>query len=428
MSRIAPSSAEESIRPPTATLSGRDIVCFAIRAWDDTWKSNQKLMWRVALTNRVLYVDPPLPLKAGLAAPWLSPTGPARVRHAGRGLYVLPASLLPPRWGKGHTAARLFNLITDRARISRVQRFARTLGLRSPILWIYDPLAWRAVGALRERVVVYQVIDRYSDYVEPSSTFQGALTAGHRRMLQRANVVFAVSQRLRQECASVNSNSFLFPNAVDDEFFDVGTDRPPPEMARIPPPVIGYVGVLHGSVDLELLESVAIQEPRWSVVLIGPVTYLANGDRETFARLAALPNVYYLGPRDPQRLPAYIRHCTVVLMPYRSSSLTLHGDSLKLYEYLACGRPIVSTDIPSAHRFPGLVRVARTGGEFVHAIRGSIDDPTGRVAERMREARHHRWSVRVDEAGAILRPWLDCERPGQPASSAPGQDSGRGEL
>jgi glycosyltransferase involved in cell wall biosynthesis len=393
---------EANLADGQTVLSGYDIVCFALRAWDSTWKNNQQVMSRLAASNRILYVNPPRSLKAGLSAVRLATDGQAPV-VLGRNLYVLQEPPLLPRWGRDHIAARLLNAAVDPMRLTYVRKAARRFGFRHPILWVYDPLAADATGRFDERLVVYYVIDNYDEYFPPTAAFwRSAMIRNHQRMLERADVVLAVTDSLHARCLEVNPNSFLVPNAADLKLFQTATDDFLPNLAEIPGPVIGYVGVIHSIIDFELLEYLARERPEWSLVLIGPLLSLLEEDRERFGRLVSYQNVYYVGFQPPDRLPTYIRRCDVTLMPYRLGPLTMHGDSLKLYEYLACGKPVVSTDIPSARRFRGLIEIARNREDFLRAIQRSLEEPSESKGARIREAELHSWDRRISDMGEIL--------------------------
>lgn len=251
-------------------LSGHDIICFAVRAWDSPWKNNQQLMSRLAASNRVLYVNPPRPLRAVLNGTSLRSNGQLPSMPRGTSLHVLRESALLPTWGRNHAAARLFNHVTDPVRLMRVRKLASLLGFKRPILWIYDPLAASAVSNFREQLVVYYLIDSYQDYIAPDKAWRATIAASHQRMLEQADIVFAVSDSLYRQSLEVNPSSFLMPNGVDLELFQTAVAETPSELAAIPSPVIGYVGAIRSVLDLELLEHVATHRPQWSLLLVGP--------------------------------------------------------------------------------------------------------------------------------------------------------------
>jgi glycosyltransferase involved in cell wall biosynthesis len=264
------------------------------------------------------------------------------------------------------------------------------------------------VGSFREKLVVYHVIDPYDEYFPPDATRSRSLVARNQRiMLERADVVFAVSEALHRRCLEFNQNSHLVPNGVNYPLFESAMrgDRLPDDVAGIPRPIVGYVGVIRPGVDFRLLGQMADRRPDWSFMFVGPQEYL-NG-REGFSALVERQNVYYLGSKPVEHIPLYVKACDVGILPYRNDGFSIYGDSLKLYEYLACGRPVVSSDMPFSRRFIPLVRIARDLPEFINGIEMSLaEDGAGKV-ERMALAEQHSWGRRVDVMGELIGAALD---------------------
>jgi glycosyltransferase involved in cell wall biosynthesis len=379
-------------------LNGEDIVCLALRAWDSPWKNNQQVMSRLAQANRVFYFGPPRPLREALGSLWDRPRS-ALVRTPADGLYVYRG----PRLWAYTRRSRAYNEISARLRLTHARRLARRLGFTRPLLWVYNPMLAGAVGTFHEKLVIYHVIDNYHEYFPAAQArLRTMIARNHVRMLQSANVVFTVSASLREECLRHNPHCYLAPNGVDVERFQAsaGASDSPADLRAIPKPIIGYVGVIQSTFDSELLRKLADERPGWSIVVVGPDEH--SGQAAALAALAARPNVYYLGPKDRAQVPAYIKAVDVAILPYRVNAATAHIDSLKLYEYLACGGPIVTTDIPSVHRFEHVVRIARSADEFVAATDAALQEDGSRRAERMALAREHSWDRRVSAMRAIL--------------------------
>ncbi len=317
-------------------------------------------------------------------------------------LYYEPVFL--PAWGKRHLLSHAYNRIANRLRIVHTRKVATLVGFRSPILWIYDPLASAAVGLFGEKLVVYSVIDNYDAYFANGEIWADWVRRSHRYLMRRADVVFAVSQSLLDQCLQYNRNSYLVPNGVSFELFEAAlrNDSVPSDIRLIPRPIVGYAGVVHSVIDLDLLSRTAQEHPRWSLTIVGPVEGLTSGDLAAFERLCSRANVYYLGPKSPEELPDYVKCFDVALMPYRIDQLTAHIDSLKLYEYMACGKPVVSTAIPSARRFVPLIEIADDPASFVRAVERILNEPHGYREARIELARGNSWGRRINEMGEIL--------------------------
>lgn len=384
-------------------LSGHDIVCFALRAWDSPWKNNQQIMSLLARSNRVLYVGPPRSFRESVKALRTGTRNRLTVDRIAERLFVYREPWFLSRFRPTRRGGPVLNQMTQMARIAHVRRTCHRLGFQSPILWVYDPMLASVVGSFREKVVVYHVIDPYDEYFpSDAARFRSLVARNERIMLERADVVFAVSEALHRRCLEFNPNSHLVPNGVNYPLFEKAMrgDCLPDDVAGIPRPIVGYVGVLRPGIDFHLLRQMAAMRPDWSFMVVGPTEYL-NG-REGLSALVERQNVYYLGSKPVEQIPFYVKACDVGILPYKNDGTSLYGDSLKLYEYLACGRPVVSSDMPFSRRFIPLVRIARDLPEFIDGIERSLAENGAGKAERMALAEQHSWDRRVDVMGELI--------------------------
>jgi glycosyltransferase involved in cell wall biosynthesis len=184
---------------------------------------------------------------------------------------------------------------------------------------------------------------------------------------------------------------------------------------------VGYVGYIKEQLDLALLGNLARRHPEWSFVLVGPVR-----DRpEVKAAVQAyrsLANVYLLGPRATDQLPAYVQAMDVCTMPYLDDGYTAYIYPMKLHEYLATGRPVVATPIRSLRQLDGLVHLARGLDEWSAAIQAALSEPRGALTERRRAmASKYDWDALVRTIADLLESRLARKgtRPGRLQTSPP---------
>jgi teichuronic acid biosynthesis glycosyltransferase TuaH len=178
-------------------------------------------------------------------------------------------------------------------------------------------------------------------------------------------------------------------------------DQLPAEAASWARPVLGYTGTIHPDrIDVDLLASVA-QRWRGAVVMIGP-NHLKPPD---LAKLQ-LPNLFFSGAVSYARLPALMRGFDVCIVPHRVTPFTESLNPIKLWEYLAAGKPIVSTDVAGFRDFPQFVRIARDADEFARAATDALGESSAMVALRQGEAAGHSWQARLDQVERVIEQCL----------------------
>lgn len=299
-------------------------------------------------------------------------------------------------------------------------------GHRPPILWLFRPGMQGWIDRLRPSLVVYHVVDEYSAYPNLTPEQAAQQRALDRRLTARADLVFCTAQSLAEARRPLNPNTHYLPNAVDYQAFQAALaasstlpiyQSPNPQSPNLPAthPLLGYLGGLNAKVDLVLLAEVARRRPDWTLALVGPLGY--GLDESALAQLRSLPNVHLVGPVPPEQVPAVIAACDVGLIPYRLTEQTRHVNPLKVYEYLAVGKPVVGTALPELAHLGDLVHIAagrwpepdQPAGEtnvesFVAAVEAALaeaDDPA-RAARRQAFAAANTWDHRVARMTALI--------------------------
>jgi glycosyltransferase involved in cell wall biosynthesis len=213
----------------------------------------------------------------------------------------------------------------------------------------------------------------------------------------------------------------LVRQGVDhDAFASAASAPPPPSMATIAGPRVGSVGNLNDRVDWTLVEGIARSRPGWNVVLVGPIYQAGPRTLEALPRLRLLPNVHLLPEVPPGDLPGMVAHLDVGLIIYAPGPGTLAINPLKLYQYLAAGRAVVSTPLPSVEEFRGTVAIARTVEEFVAAIEAALAPPEAApAAARARRVLEFDWEQVAALRLELLHDALRAR--GRPAPDAPGR-------
>ncbi len=330
-----------------------DLLCFSHLRWDFVFQRPQHLLTRAALAMRVLFWEEPTHTTAERAS--------VDRRTTPEGIIILQ-----PRIPYGQHWA-----VVQRALLDQVmQEFAVT----NPLLWYYTPNAMLFSAHLRGTVVY--------DCMDELSAFAGAdpeLPELEQKLMARASLVFTGGRSLYEAKKDKHPDVHAFPSGVDiAHFLPARSAMPDPvDQCAIPHPRMGFYGVLDERLDRELLAAVADLRPDTHFVLVGPVAKL------DLSELPRRPNLHYLGPKSYAELPAYVANWDVALMPFALNEATRFISPTKTPEYLAAGRPVVSTPVMDVVRqyggMPG-VAIAATPAEFAAATDAALAQVDGRDA------------------------------------------------
>ena len=235
-----------------------------------------------------------------------------------------------------------------------------------------------------------------------------------KEMMRLVDAVVVVSEALYQAKRPFNANTHLVPNGVDYQAFDaaLADSRLPDGLQAINSPRLGYAGLIGDKLDFDMLIELARGTPKWSLVFLGEVR--VSQQAEAWRTLLAMPNVHYLGMVQVSQVPDYLKGFDVGLMPYRQNRHAEHINPLKLYDYLAAGLPIASTDIPAAREFSRHVHLADGSQNFVQAVRAALADSTPERRQLRRSvARQHSWEARVEQLSDLIQAQLATRAQGR---------------
>lgn len=326
-----------------------DLVCFSHLRWDFVYQRPQHLMSRFARRQRVFYFEEPVYGPEPHA--WLETS-----QDSSQVWRVVPHLYQGLSRGEAQTLlqALLDNLFSLHA-------------ISAPTLWYYSPLFLEFTRHIQASRVVFDCMDELS-------AFKGAppeLKALEVELLHKADLVFTGGQSLYEAKKHSHPSVHCFPSSIDFTHFSQARRWlvEPDDQRLIPAPRLGFFGVIDERMDLGLLAAVAQARPGWHLALVGPVVKIDP------ASLPQLANIHYLGMKPYTELPGYLAGWDVALLPFALNESTRFISPTKTPEYLAGGKPVVSTpikDVVRPYGELGLVRIAADAPAFIQAIESAL--------------------------------------------------------
>lgn len=374
------------------------IVCLSTSPWYPIPTRKQQVMSRIP-DAQILYFDPPVTVIAPLKDPsarekLLAYRKPGVHPQENITVYCLPPVL--PFFQK----CRFINRINQWRMARFIRRKMTEHGFDAPILWVYSPVACDATDNIPHRALVYDCVDRHSAYgglMNPVLVDQmEAQLAG------TCDVVFATATALSKRLCAFNDKTYMIPNGANFErFFEASREQPcPAGLAGIPHPIFGFVGALQSCIEYRFVRAAAAARPDWHFVFIG-----AEKPGVDLSSLKSLSNVHFLGLVPHEKLPSFLAQFDVCLNLFAKSNLSKDVSPLKFYEYLATGKPIISTYQPDqVLQYESLIYLCRTATDFVEKCEKSLlDQSEERRDARIAEGRKSAWDARVAQMCEILR-------------------------
>ena len=330
------------------------LICFSHLRWDFVTQRPQHLMKRFAQERRIFFWEEPIGCdhpRAYLEYHSFPEDGVIALRPR-----------VPHWWDRATTEAALRELL---------DMLVATAVPVDPVLWFYTPMMLGFADHLRAETIVYDCMDELSAFAFADPL----LVEREAELIRRADVMFTGGYSLYEAKRDRHDAIHPFPSAVDVDHFAAarGAIVEPADQAAIAGPKLGFYGVIDERIDLALIDAVAAARPDWQLVMIGPVVKIDQG---------ALPrraNIHWLGGRGYGELPAYLSGWSVALMPFAINAATRFISPTKTPEYLAAGRPVVSTPITDVIRHYGDiagVAIAADAPAFVAACEAALALPT----------------------------------------------------
>jgi glycosyltransferase involved in cell wall biosynthesis len=361
------------------TLQQSPIIVHSHLRWDFVWQRPQQILSRLAAFHKILFIEEPVAAE-GMARLHIEIPIPNVIR-------VVP-QLMDLCEPFDTQCERVLELI----RTAMLSQTGIAGEFTSPIQWFYTPQpAPTFLGEFGATMVVYDCMDELANFrFAPPDIGQR-----ERYLLKHADIVFTGGYQLFQSKSQHHPNVRFYGCGVDVAHFGRARDEltvVPPELASLRKPMLGYFGVIDERIDYDLIARLAGALPHYSVVLVGPLAKVDAGV------LPAFPNVYWFGQRAYDDLPSYVKAFDVCMMPFALNAATRYINPTKTLEYMAAGKPIVSTAVPDVVRnFSPIVAIARSPNDFIAAAVTAAESPDfGLIRRGLELAQRSSWADTVE--------------------------------
>jgi beta-glucosidase/6-phospho-beta-glucosidase/beta-galactosidase/glycosyltransferase involved in cell wall biosynthesis len=363
------------------------IVVFSHLRWGFVWQRPQQFLSRFARKHPVLFVEEPF---------FDQPEGtePQLQMHRVMPNVTVACPHLAPSW---NTNPKLPDLLRKYAH-EAIEEMNDEGAFDRPVLWYYSPMdsAW-SLGHFENRGIIYDSMDELSQFTGAPKS----LIDNERRLMKYADIVFAGGYELSLKKKEHHHNVHFFGCGVEFEHFAKAQDPTtviPPDIDFMARPILGWFGVVDERVDYTMIGEVAREKPEWSIAMVGPVVKVDPN------LLPHAPNLYWMGGRDYQVLPNYCRAFDVNMMCFAINAATQYINPTKALEYMATGKPIVSTPVKDViKQYSDLVEIASGTKEFIAACERAIRQPDKeRIQRGIEKARQNSWESTVKTMQGLI--------------------------
>jgi len=380
-------------------LRNENIICISSIDWDFIWQGHQEIMSTFADNgNRIIFIE-----NTGVRAPRLRDfprlkkrfidwsRGIGGIRKERKNLYIFSPLVIPFPY------PRIARWINKYLVLHSLNKWMKVLDFNNPIIWTFLPtgLTLDLINNINKKVTIYYCIDNFA----VSSSLARKVRFTEQKLIRQSDLVFVTAKELYNYCVKYNQRVYTFPFGVNIEHFEKlrseENPRVPEDLKAINRPIIGYIGGVHRWIDQDLIRSLARSNPNYSFIFIGPV-------QTDISSLSDIKNIHFLGHRPHNQLPYYVNSFNVGIIPYLLTDYTRNVYPTKLNEYLALGKPVVSTDLLEIkafnEKYADIVLVGKDKEEFAKCLEKAVnslsDEQT--VRKRIQVAKGNTWQKKIE--------------------------------
>ena len=324
--------------------TGPDLVCFSHLRWDFVYQRPQHLMSRLAKRFRTFFIEEPV---------FHNASDTYKIRLTNENVWIVTPQLSQSSQKKATLLSRQKQIISLLFLHKKINEF---------VFWYYTPMALKITSHLNPQMVIYDCMDELSAF----KFAPAELKIMEAELFSKAQVVFTGGQSLYEAKKNAHHNIYPFPSSIDKVHFSQGRKKlvEPADQKDIPQLRFGFYGVIDERFNIQMIKEIAEKRPEWQLVLIGPVVKINPDD------LPKCSNIHYLGSKSYNELPFYLSGWDIAMIPFEKNESTKYISPTKTPEYLAAGKPVISTsitDVVSPYGDKKLVYIADDADTFIAA-------------------------------------------------------------
>jgi teichuronic acid biosynthesis glycosyltransferase TuaH len=300
------------------------------------------------------------------------------------------------------TVDSLFSMKKVARELRRVEKF---LSLRNVVFWSYNPMFTEFIGKLNEKLFVFDTVDNWAEHTGYTRLMsKKKLDKKYQIISEKADLIFTVANELTDYYKKMNrvDDTHWIPNGVDYDYYNNPEFiKQKNELSDIDKPIIGYIGTIQDRMDLDILEQIAKDHKDKIIALCGPVW--PNFKYELHKKLKKFDNIVYTGRISYKEAPGYVNKFDIAIIPHKISNFLKYTNPMKLFEFLSCGKPIVTTSGAGVEMFKDFIHITNDKTEFSNYIDTALkEDTTEKRAARRNAVKKHSWKARADKMVELM--------------------------
>ena len=280
---------------------------------------------------------------------------------------------------------------------SNLNKYLKVIKFNNYHLWSAYPLSIDYFDKLKQDLKIFDAIDNWSEH-PAYNKIKNKIIKNYELISKKADIIFTVSDEM-QSLFLNHDKVYWIPNGVDIKHYQQKYAIVNRDIGSIKKPIIGYVGTVQDRFDIDLVEFIAKENNDKSIVIVGPVW-----NNEIVDKLSKYSNIYFLGRKSYTEVPMYIQQFDIGIIPHKLDKFIKFTNPMKMFEYLACGKPIISSSGSGIEMFKESIHITNDYRQFNHHIQKALKEDNNKlIKERLEVVKEHSWLKRVDRMLEIIK-------------------------